>query len=341
MLTTSLLALIFIGSEVFLLFLSAWMLKTGARWAKLPQLSLKRALATVLLIATLQLVLGWASSQDLRNIGIQPAVALALQPLLLLLGLFVIWRSIQSMLRTSFGKAMLAWLLILLVNTAGGVVLVMVVIRPFFFEAFKVSTNAMAPTLLGMHYRTTCLLCGQVGFVSTGEHPRASSDEEELGICGGCLQASEMRLVNHDVHQGDRIVVAKFLTPLRWDLIAFRFPEEPSVVYVKRLVGLPGEEVTIKDGGVWIDRKPIQKPGTISGLVYLANPFSGKDAGGGPWCLGNDEYFVLGDFSRRSKDSRLWERGAPGHPPYAVPRSHFVGVTTHVYWPPTRWRVLR
>lgn len=337
MITTSLLALIFVGSNVFLLFLSAWMLRIGARWAKLQQLSWKRALATALLNIALQIMLLLAFPA-LRNIGIPSAVA---DTAVGLLGLFVTWKLIQSMLHTSFGKAVLAWLPMLLANAAGALVLVIVVIRPLFFEAFKIPTNAMAPTLFGMHYRTTCPLCGQVGFVPVREHHWASSNEEELGICGGCLQASEMRLLNHDVHQGDRILVAKFLTPLRWDLITFRSPGEPSVLYVKRLVGLPGEEVTLKDGDVWIDGKPIQKPGTISGLVYLANPFSRKDAVGGPWRLGNDEYFVLGDFSRLSKDSRLWERGAPGHPPYAVPRSQFVGITTHVYWPPTRWRVLR
>ena len=304
MLTTSLFALILLGSNAFLLFLSVWMLRIGHRWAKLPQLSWKRALVIVLLNMALQIVLLLAF-WVLRNIAIQPAVADAAEGLL---GCSSSWKLIQLMLHTSFGKAVLAWLPMLLAPAAG-LVLWMVVIRPFFFEGFIIPTNAMAPTLLGMHYRTTCPLCGQVGFVSAGENPQASSPEAELGICGGCLRASQMRLLNHVVHKGDRILLAKFLTPLRWDLIAFRSPEEPSVIYLKRLVGRPGEEVTIKDGGVWIDGKPIQKPATISGLVYLANPFAGKDDVGGPWHLGNDEYLVLGDFSRRSKDSRTWERG--------------------------------
>ena len=55
--------------------------------------------------------------------------------------------------------------------------------------------------------------------------------------------------------------------------------------------------------------------------------------------LGLDEYFVLGDFSARSKDSRLWQDGAPGHLPYAVPSDHIIGVVTQIYWPPERWRV--
>ena len=53
------------------------------------------------------------------------------------------------------------------------------------------------------------------------------------------------------------------------------------------------------------------------------------------------EYFVLGDFSQQSADSRLWESGAPGHPSYAVPESYIIGVATHIYWPPSRWRILR
>ena len=60
-----------------------------------------------------------------------------------------------------------------------------------------------------------------------------------------------------------------------------------------------------------------------------------------PAKLGADEYFVLGDFSQQAADSRLWETGAPGHPTYAVPQSYLIGVVTHIYWPPSRWRILR
>ena len=83
------------------------------------------------------------------------------------------------------------------------------------------------------------------------------------------------------------------------------------MTYIHRLVGLPGEELSIKDGRVWIGGKPLTPPDPISKLTYVAFPTRGKDAVGGPWRLGADAYFVLGDFSQRAKDSRLAEPGPP------------------------------
>jgi signal peptidase I len=147
---------------------------------------------------------------------------------------------------------------------------------------------------------------------------------------------------------GDRIVALKMLRPLRWDLIVYVPPFDAETVYVARLVGLPGESVEIRDGEVWIDGKLSAKPLEIDKLVYAGqlnkwNPFD-EEASKQPWGpapLGEDEYLVLGDFSRSSFDSRLWTEGAPDHPPYAVPAENIVGVVTHLYWPPSRWRVFR
>ena len=120
---------------------------------------------------------------------------------------------------------------------------------------------------------------------------------------------------------------------------------------VKRLVGLPGETVVIKDGAVWIDGRKLDPPLPLKGLNYVTempNPENDMPpipilAGtpDRPAVLGADEYFVLGDFSPQSLDSRLFKKGAPGHPPYAVPESYIIGVVTHIYWPPSRWRILR
>ncbi len=107
-----------------------------------------------------------------------------------------------------------------------------------------------------------------------------------------------------------------------------------------RLVGLPGESIHIQDGAVWVDGKKQTPPEEIRGIEYVTMPRSWGTLDR-PALLGKDEYFVLGDFSARSRDSRLWIEGAPGHNPFAVPKSYIKGVVTHTYWPPSRWRIHR
>jgi signal peptidase I len=150
-----------------------------------------------------------------------------------------------------------------------------------------------------------------------------------------------MTPTDDQVFQGDRLIAAKFLRPERWDKIVYRYPEDPSINYVSRLVGLPGEEVRIDRGDVWINGSRAQKPAEISGLVYVADPIALDKPTWGPVKLGGDECLILGDFSQRAKDSRVWTTGAPGHPPHALPESHILGVVTHIYWPPSRWRIFR
>jgi signal peptidase I len=164
-------------------------------------------------------------------------------------------------------------------------------------------------------------------------------------ICEKGFHVSEVKDFDRHVRGGDRMLVAKFLKPRRWDLIVFRYPEDPSVMYVKRLVGLPGEEMLIDGGAVWADGKRLPLPDSLRGIEYLSEMPGGHVELWGtrahPAKLGPDEYFVLGDFSAQAKDSRLWEQGAPGHPPYAVPQSYLRGVVTHIYWPLQRCRTLR
>ena len=152
--------------------------------------------------------------------------------------------------------------------------------------------------------------------------------------------------VDEIVHASDRFVIAKFLTPRRWDLVVFQYPEDPSTLYVKRLVGFPGEKIHIQDGSVWVDGERQTLPDALQGIEYLSelpDPVGPNLWGTAnrPALLGKDEYFVLGDFSATSKDSRLWQHGAPGHNPYAVPASYMKGVVTHTYWPFERWRIHR
>jgi hypothetical protein len=96
---------------------------------------------------------------------------------------------------------------------------------------------------------------------------------------------------------------------------------------------------------VWANGQKLVPPDSIRGIEYLGELNDWHDDLWGsperPARLSEDEYFMLGDFSAQSRDSRLWKRGAPGHNPYAVPTSHLYGVVTTIYWPPSRWRAFR
>lgn len=114
--------------------------------------------------------------------------------------------------------------------------------------------------------------------------------------------------------------------------------------FVSRIVGLPNEQIVIRDGSVFANGNqqtpppayPIKYSPAPSAQRY--SPWGGEDK---PAQLGPDEYFILGDFTEISADSRSWSQGAPNHPPYALPASYIDGVVTHIYWPLSRCRILR
>ena len=214
--------------------------------------------------------------------------------------------------------------------------------RLYLFEAFTCPTNSMAPTILGRHWEAPCPRCGSPAYGTPEDERWKLANKPVLMICSKELRSCEVANPAHVEHSGDRFIVNKFFSPRRWDIIVFRSPDDPKTCFCKRLVGLPGETVTIRDGAVWIDGKKQTPPDSCKGIEYLdsigrwSGDLWGSEAR--PAKLGADEYFVLGDFSARAKDSRLWEKGAAGHPPYAVPASYIVGVVTHIYWPPERCR---
>lgn len=93
----------------------------------------------------------------------------------------------------------------------------------------------------------------------------------------------------------------RFEEPHRGDVVIFRYPLDPDIFFVKRVVGLPGETVEIRDGEVLI-----RKDG---GTVALSEPYVRADQRtreSSLVVLENDEYFVLGDNREESTDSRIW-----------------------------------
>ena len=102
--------------------------------------------------------------------------------------------------------------------------------------------------------------------------------------------------------------------PRRGDVIVFRFPRDPSKDFVKRVIGLPGEVIELKDGKTFIDGMPLEEP-----YLNAKNPSSQP-----PRLIGEKEYFVMGDNRRSSNDSRSWG---------PVPEENVLGKVWVVYWP--------
>lgn len=144
---------------------------------------------------------------------------------------------------------------------------------------------------------------------------------------------------------GDHILVNKFIygpgsegqqggiLPLRdverGDIVVFRYPEQLETDFVKRVIGLPGEILEIRDKKVYIDGNVLDEPyvvfedtQTYPAGQFLPEPYRSRDQFG-PWRVPDGHYFVMGDNRDRSSDSRYWG---------SVPRSLIKGRAFMVYW---------
>lgn len=104
---------------------------------------------------------------------------------------------------------------------------------------------------------------------------------------------------------GDYLIVDqisyRFNDPHRGDVIIFRYPENPAQFFIKRIIGLPGETIIIRNGEVTI----INSENT-EGLVLEEDYLNVLTGGNTETYLAEDEYFVLGDNRQASHDSRKW-----------------------------------
>jgi signal peptidase I len=128
----------------------------------------------------------------------------------------------------------------------------------------------------------------------------------------------------------DRVLANRFLyhfrKPKRGDIVVFETPAQARAecgaggTFVKRIIGLPGEAVTVSgDGLVSINERPLDESDYIE---------PGRRGGqSGRWPVKDGQYFMLGDNRRQSCDSRIWG---------ALNEGNIIGEVFAIYWPPQR-----
>jgi len=160
-------------------------------------------------------------------------------------------------------------------------------LRTFFFQIYKIPTNSMVPTLKP----------GDKIFVS------------KL-VYGPKIPFTSLRI------PGIR-------KPKRGEVIVFVPPCDRRKAYVKRLIGLPGEHIVIKDGNIYINGKLITQPNIANHYYYN----EGEECKYTDVVVPQGKYFVLGDNSISSFDSRFWG---------FVDEKDIIGKAIFIWWPPKR-----
>lgn len=145
--------------------------------------------------------------------------------------------------------------------------------------------------------------------------------------------------------EGDMLMVTKFWygakipftdirlpgisEPRRGDVVVFLYPVDKKRDFIKRLIGLSNETIEIKSGKIYVDGKVVDDSMISSRFYYNRGNYGKEDS---EIHIPEDSYFVLGDNSSSSHDSRYWG---------FVPKKYLVGKAFLIYWPPQRIRLIK
>ncbi len=123
-------------------------------------------------------------------------------------------------------------------------------------------------------------------------------------------------------------VVYPFHQPQRGDIVVFEYPGDVRKDYIKRVIGLPGETIEIRDGSVYVNNQPLDEP-YLQGALTICS--INDECSQGPVVVPHDAIFVLGDNRSNSSDSREWD---------ALPLDHVIGQAWILYYPVSDWGVV-
>ncbi len=166
-------------------------------------------------------------------------------------------------------------------------------IRTFVVQAFKIPTGSMRMTLL----------------------------EGDIILVNKFVYGAKIPFT--DVH------LPKVRPPERGDVVVFIYPENPKKDFIKRLVGLPGDVVEIKNGTLYVNDKPLLDHQFAQRYYYNRGSFGEE---GQKIIVPKDSYYMLGDNSASSQDSRYWG---------FVPAANILGKAMVIYWPLNRIRIIQ
>jgi len=146
-----------------------------------------------------------------------------------------------------------------LVESAVLFVSAILLLRTVAVEPFGVPTGSMAPSLCGNHRALACPRCGYPIRVGEPTNRQSGYPDTQCLNCG----AESLAVAAASEIAGDRLLVDKNVfrlrSPRRWEVAVFICPSDKSKPYVKRIVGLPGEQVRLHDGDVWINGELARK----------------------------------------------------------------------------------
>lgn len=148
-------------------------------------------------------------------------------------------------------------------------IVTVVCVRAFVIEGYMISTGSMAPGLLGFHKRVVCPRCDttfELGVAFDDDDASLAGDADSSDPphcqCPNCGQPNiEVKAVPRN--QGDQLLVHKnaylFRHPDRWEVVVFLNPSRAMEAFVKRVLGLPGERIQLRDGDVFVNGERIRK----------------------------------------------------------------------------------
>ena len=126
------------------------------------------------------------------------------------------------------------------------------------------------------------------------------------------------------------LIVLRFEQPKLGDVIVFKAPPNPEVDYIKRVIGVPGDSVSVRDGNVYLNNKLLDQSSFLKPDVKTYSGAFLKD--GETIKVPDGDYFVMGDNRLYSSDSREWG---------FVPKNSIIGDSMFVYWPLNRLRFIQ